>query len=362
MNDQQTTSALYGSRPIVLLDGRSDIGLTGGLLTLLVEETTAGLYRCEMNIGNWGTTSGEVGYLYFDRSVVDFAREIAVKIGDGDAAATVFEGSIMGIEARYLDKGPPELTILSEDRCQDLRMTRRTRTFENVSDRDVIAQIAAQHSLRADIDIDGPMMHKVLAQVNQSDLAFIRERAQAVDAEVWVEANALRVQSRRRRKHEDVTLTFGQRLREFSVLADLAGQSTTLTVSGWNVSAKATIAHEAGESVIRDELNGGRSGSNLLSAAVGTRKEQLVHTAPITDEEARYLAEAYFRRKSRRFVTGAAVAEGDGRIRVGTYVELAGLGSLFNGKYYVVAVRHSFDGINGYLTDFRVERPWIGQN
>ena len=79
MDDHVTTSAFYAARPILALDGRDEIGLTDGLLTMLVEETNEGLYRTELSFGNWGTTNGGVGYLYFDRSVLDFGRSISVK-------------------------------------------------------------------------------------------------------------------------------------------------------------------------------------------------------------------------------------------------------------------------------------------
>ena len=361
MSDQTTTSAFYASRPILSLDGQDNTSLTNGLLSLLVEESTAGLYRCELNFGNWGTTNGGTGFLYFDRSILDFGKTIKVRIGEDDAAAEIFDGRIMGIEAKYVKDRPPEVAVLAEDRFQDLRMTRRTRTFEDLSDSDVMQELASQHSLQQEIDIDGPTTHRVLAQVNQSDLAFLRERARAVDAEVWVESNTLHAQARGRRQHEDVTLTFGQRLQEFSVLADLAEQCTSLTVSGWNVDAKAGIEHEADETTIRSELNGDQSGSSLLQSAIGERKDQLVHTLPLTDEEAQFMAQASYRQACRRFITGTGVSEGDGRIRVGTYVELAGLGPLFNGKYYVSSVCHTFDGVNGYRTRFKVERPGIGQ-
>jgi len=68
-------------------------------------------------------------------------------------------------------------------------MTRRTRSFADASDADVMRTVAQDHSLTPDIDVSGPT-HKVLTQVNQSDLAFLRERARAVDAEVWVEGTA----------------------------------------------------------------------------------------------------------------------------------------------------------------------------
>jgi uncharacterized protein len=41
-------------------------------------------------------------------------------------------------------------------------------------------------------------------------------------------------------------------------------------------------------------------------------------------------------------------------------VELAELGTPFDGRYQITEVRHTFDRIHGYRTTFAVERPGIG--
>ena len=360
MSDHGTTAAFYAARPAVLIDGRTHESLSDGVLSLMVSENTDGLYRCEISFGNWGATQSGVGYLYFDRADLDFGKTISIRIGDSEAADTVFKGRIMGIEARYLRIGTPEISVLADDRLQDLRMERRTRTFENTTDRGVMSQIASEHGLGSSIDVDGPL-HRVLSQVNQSDLAFLRDRARALDAELWLDNGKLRVESRGRRRHDEVRLTYGQRLHEFRVLADLAGQRSRVRVTGWDVSTKEGIEIEAGNSTLLSELRGDLGGTSVLSSAIAERTEQLVHTVPLSDAEARYRAEAVFRRLGRRFVTGEGVAEGDARIRVGTYLELVGLGPLFNGRYYVAEVRHTFNPEQGFRTQFRVERPGIGR-
>jgi phage protein D len=360
MGDLGSTSALYSARPSLLLDGQEEAGLGDGLLTLLVEETTEGLFRCEATFGNWGTANGGVDFLYFDRRVLDFGRSLAVQVGEGETEAQIFEGRIMALEAHYPQSRPPEIMALAEDRFQDLRMTRRTRSFEDVTDSDVVQQVASQHGLQSDIDVNGPS-HRVLAQVNQSDLAFLRGRARAIDAEVWIEGNTLHAQARGRRDAGDVTLTHGLGLIEFTVLADLAGQCSSLTVSGWDVAAKESIEYEATPSAISAELNGHQSGSSVLSSAIGERAESIVHMVPRTLQEAQFLAEAHYRAKVRRFVAGRGVAEGDGRIRVGAHVTLQGLGALFDGEYYVTQARHTFTAQDGYRTYFSVERPGLGR-
>lgn len=354
------TPALYAARPAFALDGDDEPALSEALTALEVTETTDGLARCEATFGNWAPSGdgSAANYLFFDRDTFDFGRALAVTGGAGDAAGTLFEGRIMGIEAHYLPDRAPEITVLAEDRLQDLRMTRRTRAFEDVTVEDVASEVASDHSLRTDIDLDGPT-YRVLAQVNQSDLAFLREIARAIDAEVWVEGDTLRAVQRARRDGGDLTLRFGNRLHEFSVLADLATQHTALVASGWDVAAKEAVSHEAMDSAIQSEVGGLESGASVLEAALGTRVERIVHHAPTTQEQARVFAEAAFRQQARRFVSGQGTAEGDARLRVGATVTLEGLGALFAGDYTVVEARHTFSA-DGFRTRFRVERPGLG--
>ena len=239
-------------------------------------------------------------------------------------------------------------------------MTRRTRTFGDVSDADVARQIANEHGLSPRVDVTGPT-YKVLAQVNQSDLAFLRERARAIDAELWMDGTTLNARLRTKRNGGTLNMSYGNELREFSVLADLAMQRTSVTANGWDVAGKASLSYEATDSIVKGELNGDLSGASVLASALGKRKEALVHTVPFTSQEVQAVAEAFFKMSARRFVVGQGVADADSRLSVGNYVNLRGLGPLFSGKYYLSEVRHLFDGTCGIRTEFTAERPGLGQ-
>jgi phage protein D len=200
----------------------------------------------------------------------------------------------------------------------------------------------------------------VLAQVNQSDLAFVRERARAVDAEVWMEGSTLNAKSHTSRNGGTLEMTYGNQLHQFTVLADLAMQRTSVAVNGWDVSSKAKLQFEATDSAISSELNGDTSGVSILQSAFGARKEALVHTVPLNSQEAQHEAEAFFKLSARRFVVGHGVADTKATLRVGSYVDLKGLGPLFNGKFYVSEAKHIFDSAKGLRTEFRAERAGIG--
>lgn len=359
MSDTSVSGGVISARPMVAVGGQDQPALAEGLLSLLISENSQGLYRCEATFGNWGATGGGIGFLYFDRNTVDFGKPFAIKLGPSSRATVLFEGRISALEAQFPAGTPGRLVVLSEDRFQDLRMTRRTRSFEQISDGDVFRRIANDHGLWADIDVSGPT-HAVLAQVNQSDLAFLRARAREIGAELWMDGQTLHAQPRSRRNGATVELRLGSSLRECSVLADLAHQRSSVMVSGWDVASKQQIRYEATEAVMSGELNGDTGGARILASAFGERKDALVHTVPLTSQEAQTTAEAVFRLGARRFVTARGTADPDPRLRVGSYVDLQDLGPLFSGKYYVSAAQHIFDQIHGLRSEFVAERPGLG--
>lgn len=351
-----TAAGLRVSRPTISIAGTDDAGLSQGLLQLSIHESVQGLYRCEARFGNWGPKNNSIGHLYFDRKKIDFGKVFQVKVEQDK----IVDGRISAIEATFPEGSPPEISVLVEDRFEDLRMTRRTRTFDEMSDSDVMSKIANDHGLQPSINVPGPT-YKVLAQVNQSDLAFLRERARSIDAEIWMDDRNLNAKPRSSRNGGTVEMTLGGDLFQFTAMSDLAGQRTSVAVSGWDVPGKSALKYEANDSAISNELNGDTSGVSILQSAFGDRKENLAHTVPTNSQEAQSVAEAFFRMSARRFVVGRGVAQGNARLRVGTYVDLKGLGPLFEGKYYLAEVHHTFDAARGFRTEFTAERPGIGK-
>ncbi len=348
-------AAIRAARPSIFIAGSEELSLGQSLTSLSVTESTAGLYRCEAEFGNWGPKSGAIGFLYFDRQKLEFGKKLEIKLDNQN----IFEGRIMALEADFAEGRPPKITVLAEDRLQDLRMTRRTRSFLDASDSDVFGRIASDHRLQPQIDVPGPT-YKVLAQVNQSDLAFLRERARASDAELWVKGTQLLAKKRSARNEGTVKLVYGGDLRTFKVTADLAHQRTKVAVCGWDVSGKSAIKQEAVKSVLASELGSMESGAAILETAIGGRTETLSHLVPHGAEEAQAQAESVFKTFARGFVRGRGVAQANSKIRAGAYVDLQEIGPLFSGKYYVSFVTHRFD-LRGMRSEFTAERPGLAK-
>ncbi|HEV8549204.1 MAG TPA: hypothetical protein VGQ57_09250 [Polyangiaceae bacterium] len=358
MPDASTDTLVRIARPTFKVGGQDDDTLSQGLLSLSIVESTEGLYACEAKFGNLGPKGGKASdFLYFDRKILDFGKAFQVRLGND----VLFDGRVSALEASFPEGGaPPEISVFAEDRLLDLRMTRRTTVFTNVTDAALVNQIAGQHGLNPNSDLTGTT-HKLLAQVNQSDLAFLRDRARAVDAEIWLDGTTLSMKQRGSRGTSTVTLGMNNELQALDVRADLADQRSSVTVAGWDVAGKAALKEDADDAAIQGELGSDTSGASILdSGNFGQRKESLVHAVPLVQSEAKARAESFFRAGARRFVRARGVALTDARLRVGAKVDLHAVGPLFSGKYYLVEVRHTFDGARGLRTEFLGERPGIG--
>jgi uncharacterized protein len=354
------TATAFVSTPTLTVGGQVNTVASGNLISLTTEETIAGMYWCEARFVNYGYRNSAPDYLYLGRDVFDFGATLAVAFGPAGASQQVFAGKISAIQADYPPGEQAQFLIFAEDGLQDLRLTRRSRTFDDSSTADIASRLASEHGLTPSASLDGPT-RKVTAQLNQSDLAFLRALARRDDAEVWLDSTTLHLARRPDRDGGTITLSYGADLLSFSVRADLAHQCTTLGVTGWDVAGKDAIAETADSGALGAELaSGDTSGSDVLRKAFGQRVENIVKANPLTSDDARAVAQAAYLERARQFVCGTGTTGGTPALQVGARVTLSGLSGLFNGSYYVSRSRHMFDVTLGYRTEFDVERAGIG--
>src|SRR5688572_28386781 len=109
--------AVISARPTISVAGRAEGALAQGLLEMAIHETTVGLFRCQLRIGNLGPKNGKTDILYFNRQMLDFGKAIEVAFGGG----VLFKGLVTALEGAFARGGSAEITVLAEDRLQDLR-------------------------------------------------------------------------------------------------------------------------------------------------------------------------------------------------------------------------------------------------
>ncbi len=359
-----STPAYAAAGPVLTVDGNRQPDLARDLVRLEVEESTESLRTLTAhllaNAPRVDSSNDVVEYL--DGKVLDFGKKLQVSLGPDGAEKIVFSGVISALEVTFAEGDAPIVTIYAEDELMRLRLTQRSATYLEVSDADVLRTIASKHGLSAKPDVDGPR-YDVLQQFNQSDLAFLRERAKRIQAELWADDGALHLTTRDRRPGTSVTLTRGGDLMSVAVRADLSEQCTVVRVSGYDASSRRSIDAEAGASTVDAEISGGRTGPKTLQKVFGQLPGHLIRDVPVAVAEARAFARAEMLGRSRRFVRVRGLTSGTPQLVVGSKVTLARCGKPFDGAgYYVTRVHHTYDLREGMRTHFDAERPTVNPN
>jgi len=354
-----TLAPVYRARPTLRFRGEVDERASELVREMSMSESEGGMRSLVLELSNWASTRGGGAELAFEASDnLRLGGEIEVYGGEVDRPLALFQGRITALEGVHERGRAPRLRVLAEDALMGARMVRRSRVFRDQSPADTVRSVAGELGLNPVISgLEAPVRSR--AQVDETDLAFLRRILVRLDADLQIVGEELHASPRDEVRRAELTLDVQQDLRTLEVSADLAHQVTSLSVRGWDATQ--------GRAVLAERSSGthlgpgrGQAGAQVLAEAMAERPENLGHLTVETQEEADALAEAAFDRRARRFVQARGVTEGNPELRVGVHLTLGGIGRHFANDYYVVATRHLYDPEAGYQTEFTAECAFLG--
>jgi uncharacterized protein len=353
-----SSSAVVNNLPTLRIDGQSNDKATGLLLGMEMVEQAGGMSALELRFSNINSRDdGSSDFAFEDGTVLKLGTEITVYGGDTASPQQIFRGKVTALEARFPDKGSPELQVLAEDALQGARMKRRTAVYDNATLSSIVQQVANNLSLTPQVN---GLSDNIGTQVqyNETDLGFLRRLLARYDADMQVVGTQLQASSRSQVQRNQIELRLNYELRSLRVTADLAHQTTGVTVSGWDIKQGEAVQVSSQAGPVSPAQ--GTAGSQALQNALGERKESVGHLAVADNSEAQAIANAAFDARARRFVVAHGVAVGNPALRVGTFLKLSGLGDRFSNTYYVTRARHHYNSESGYQTEFEAECGALG--
>jgi uncharacterized protein len=308
-----------------------------------------GMFALSFNAGD--PRSGKVKYV--DGDLFREGADVVIKLGVSPPLTEVMAGEITGLEPEFPEQGPVQLVVRGYERLYRLGHGRKTRSFRDVKDSDIAAEIARDWKLSPQVE-DTPVTHPFLYQHNQSDLEFLRERARRLRYEVRATGKTLIFRKPAERTGAVATLSFGHELITFSGRLSLLGQASAVVVSGWSAADKKEVT---GQAATGDEtkLGGRDSGASLAGRVLGDTPVAVVE-APDTAEEAELMARAHLDHLAFGLVQAEASCVGNPLVTAGKVVELKEVGARFGGNYYVTSSTHTLSRTRGYTTSFSVRR------
>jgi phage protein D len=336
----------------------------GDVLEVKVVMDLENMTSADLTINNWDDT--EFAFKYSETTTFDLSNKVTVQLGYADRLVPMMTGQIATLSPRFPESGPPTLQVNVVDGLLPLRDAKPAegteKRFENVHDWEIAERIAERHGLKSHVTQSGPQ-HELVVQANQSDLAFLKERAKRIDFDVFMitekSGDAILNFIRPSDGRDDqpirlYTLVWGESLIDFSPVLTLSRQVSKVVVRGWDPRTKEPITGEA----TADDLPTGKGTSGPAAAAKlgkGNKQDAVVDARVFSKEEATELAKALLADRAYKFVTGTGRVIGLPDLRPGDNLELQRLGDRFSGTYFVTKVEHTLSG-SGFTTQFDVRR------
>jgi uncharacterized protein len=285
--------------------------------------------------------------------------EIEVKVGRD--SKSIFKGELMGAEAIYQGGETTRLVLRGIGAMHKLLKIRKSITYTNLSDQDIIARAIKDAELTLEYKHEKTITYAHVYQHNLTTLEFIRTRAARMGCHMWCVDKQLFVKQPDFSKTSALKLSVDEHgnLRAFRPRISTASVFKKVTVKGWNPETKEPII---GSATAQDSKLGKE---NAVTASGGHGKEETftVDHPIASKEEADALAKARLTDHNLTFMTGEAEMAGNADVELGDVIEITANASgvdPFNGKYYVMGITHrhtmpkSKDG--GFVTILKLAR------
>ena len=274
------------------------------------------------------------------------------------------KGDVVSIDCNY-SPGGAEVIVRGYAPSHRLHRGRKTRTFLNVTDSEIVKRVAQEASIELGNLEQTSEVYEHVAQPSISDWEFIKGRAARIGYDVWLEEGKLcfgvpHLASEAPSADDGSTegtptdprqLALGKNLREFRGRLSAAEQVGEIEVRAWDSARKEPITASAPAGTVSAELE--LSDPDTMASFFGDAPFVAVRRPLRTADLADAFAKAIAERIGSAFAEAEGVAGGHPELRAGTAVSVSGVGEDFSGKYVLSHVRHVIDR-EGYQTHFTI--------
>ncbi len=319
-------------------------------LTVLEELNAPNMFV--LAIYNWNDTEHTV--VWSDSTLFDLGNEIEITLGYVDKSEAVMTGNIVSLEPVY-QSGSSTLIVRGYDLRYKLLRGKKTRSFTDSTDGKIVDTIAGEASVPVEFTDPNVKLPYVM-QHNQTDLAFIQERARRIGYEVYVSKKKLQFQPVQLKNDAGITLTWGADLLDMYPRLTAVSQPGELTVQGWDITKKEAILAKAAAGDELSTMNGKASGPSTANKTMGKSTFSVVNQPVFSLAEAEKMAQGQFNKAALAYIEGEGICYGRPDLKAGTVIKIEGLGDRFSGNYYITSVKHSWRNKGSYRTQFTYKR------
>lgn len=269
-------------------------------------------------------------------------HEFEVQLGYQGKSTTVFKGIIIKHALRSNKNKVSSLTIEARDKAVKLTIGRKSQTFSEKSDTEIVEAILKRSGFKSgEIELeDSGLKHAEMVQYNTTDWDFIISRAEMNSMLVLTDNNKLIIKKPDTSQEPSKEVTYGKEVIEFE--SELDGRTQIKEVKGLSWNFKDQKLEKSDAATIQFKESGNIKGESLAEA-FGVKEFNLVHTGNLKTGELKQWSNARLLKSRMAKNTGRIKVKGLTDIKPGQVIKLNGFGKRFNGNVYVTGTRHCFD-------------------
>ncbi|HPH97426.1 MAG TPA: VgrG-related protein [Anaerolineaceae bacterium] len=268
--------------------------------------------------------------------------------------SAVVIGEVTALEPIFNEQNNCALRVRGYDYLHRLTQGKKTLTFgdasptsQTLSETDIVSKIISSAGLTSQVDSIN-VKYSYVMQYNQTDLEFLWSRARlygyqiyAIDKTVYFKPADFH---RGAASETPSELIWGTNLSRFEPRVTLIGALTKAIARGWDPGTKTALVAEnsSDTSGTIPSIGFGKKGSSESKTAVNNAGlETILDLSLINVDQATAIAKAQFAEAESEFIKADGVLRiGDPRLVAGRKVTIKGVGTRFNGTYYVSEARH----------------------
>jgi phage protein D len=306
----------------------------------------------QLTVNNWDAATRDFKYSNGSTFLPGKKLELWMGYRGRDPLQRLMTGEITSLQPTFPSSGQPTLAVTALNLLHRFRGKQESVPYYNKTDSQIAQQIGARLNAQMHTQPLDEQPYPYIIQDNQYDIVFLAERARRIGYELWVEEDqstgqsVLHFEPSENLKRVTYQLTWGKSLVEFQPTLTTAQQVAQVTVRAWDRTRKEMITGTA-------KRPGGGKDSDVAGAF--SEREEITTVVVADKQEAERIARDRLRDITHEMVKGSGSTIGLPDLRAGRRVSIDGLGSRFDGSYFVTATKHSYSD-SGYVTSFDCRR------
>ena len=287
-----------------------------------------------------------------DASALDPGTELEISGRSEAGEGTLFRGEIVALEPDFT-AGAQKLVIRAFDKAHRLTRIRKSATYINVKDSDIVSRLAGEAGVPVQVDTTRTV-HQHVYQHGQTHWEFLRERTAPLGFVMYGRLGTLHCRKPVATGPE-IELRWGSTLLEFRPALTTVGQHAQDVARGWDYAQKRAVEEVKAAGEGAPAIGESRTGQALADRLVAGTQRVVVHRVYREQSYAAEVVAGAADQRTTAFVEAEGKCKGDPRLVAGAKAKVANIGTRFSGSYLVTSARHVFDQAQqGYTTEFTV--------